>query len=106
MDNEIEKIVAVLHDIIEDTDVTFYDLKNIGFSNEGLSALDCLTRKKDEDYVEYINRIKTNPIAIKVKLADLEHNMDLRRIEDLTDEDIIRSVKKYKRAWNELKGCL
>lgn len=103
METETEKIAAVLHDIIEDTDVTFNDLKNIGFSDEVLSVLDCLTRRNGEDYFNYINRIKTNRIAVKVKLADLEHNMDLRRIKDLTDEDIIRSVKKYKRAWNELK---
>lgn len=103
MDTETEKIVAVLHDIIEDTDLTFDDLKNIGFSNEVLNSLECLTRRNEEDYFSYIDRIKLNPIAVKVKLADLEHNMDLRRIKDLTDEDIMRSIKKYKKAWDELK---
>lgn len=103
MDTEIEKIVAVLHDIVEDTDVTFKDLKGVGFSDEVLIALECLTRENDEDYLSYIDRVKTNRIAIKVKLADLEHNMDLRRIKELTDEDILKRVKKYKRAWDELK---
>jgi (p)ppGpp synthase/HD superfamily hydrolase len=101
-----EMIVAVLHDIIEDTDVTLKDLKGFEFSDEVINALQCLTRQKDEDYFNYINRIKTNPIAIKVKLADLEHNMDLRRIKNLTDEEIIKIIKKYKRAWDELKKCL
>jgi (p)ppGpp synthase/HD superfamily hydrolase len=104
MDTETEKIVAVLHDIIEDTEVTFKDLKSCGFSDEVLNALQCLTRRNDEDYFIYIERIKNNPIAIKVKLADLEHNMDLRRIKNLTDQDVIRSVKKYKRAWDELRN--
>lgn len=103
VDTENEKIVAVLHDIIEDTDVTFNYLRSNGFSDEVLNALECLTRKNEEDYFCYIERIKTNRIAVKVKLADLEHNMDLRRIKNLTDEDIIRSIKKYKRAWDELK---
>lgn len=103
MDTENEKIVAVLHDIIEDTDVTFNYLRSNGFSDEVINALECLTRKNGEDYFCYIERIKTNRIAVKVKLADLEHNMDLRRIKNLTDEDIIRSIKKYKRAWDELK---
>jgi (p)ppGpp synthase/HD superfamily hydrolase len=106
MDTETEKIVAVLHDIIEDTELTFKDLKNYGFSDEVLNALEYLTRRNDEDYFSYIERIKNNPIAIKVKLADLEHNMDLRRIKNLTDQDVIRSVKKYKRAWDELKSHL
>jgi len=96
--------VAVLHDIIEDTDITFNYLRSIGFSDEVLNALECLTRKNEEDYFSYIDRIKTNRIAVKVKLVDLEHNMDLRRIKNLTDEDIIRSIKKYKRAWDELKN--
>lgn len=104
MNTETEKIVAVLHDIIEDTDITFNYLRSIGFSDEVLNALECLTRKNEEDYFSYIDRIKTNRIAVKVKLVDLEHNMDLRRIKNLTDEDIIRSIKKYKRAWDELKN--
>lgn len=103
MDSEIEKIVAVLHDVVEDTDVTFEDLKAMGFSAEILAALDCVTKRDEEDYVQFIKRAKSNPIAAKVKLADLEHNMDLKRIKDVTDKDIERIVKRYKPAWDELK---
>ncbi|WP_244638155.1 GTP pyrophosphokinase [Clostridium fungisolvens] len=104
MENEIEKIVAILHDVVEDTDTTFEDLRNMGFSDEIVNVLDCLTRRESEDYFDYIDRIKTKPLAIKVKLADLEHNMDFRRIKDITDEDIIKRTRKYKQAWDELKS--
>lgn len=106
METEIEKIVAILHDVVEDTDTTFEDLKNMGFSMEVLSTLECLTRGEEEDYFHYIGRIKVNPLAIKVKLADLEHNMDFRRIKDITDEDIIKRTRKYKQAWDELKSSI
>jgi (p)ppGpp synthase/HD superfamily hydrolase len=104
METETEKIVAILHDVVEDTDTTFDDLRNIGFSEEILRTLECLTRGEEEDYFDYVGRIKTNPLAIKVKLADLEHNMDFRRIKDITDEDIIKRTRKYKQAWDELKS--
>ncbi|GFZ29978.1 hypothetical protein CSC2_05040 [Clostridium zeae] len=106
METETEKIVAILHDVVEDTDATFEELRNIGFSDEILSALECLTRGETEDYFDYIDRVKTKPLSIKVKLADLEHNMDFRRIKDITDEDIIKRIKKYKQAWDELNRYL
>lgn len=104
METETEKTVAILHDVVEDTDTTFEDLRNIGFSEEIVNVLDCLTRRESEDYFDYIDRIKANNLAIKVKLADLEHNMDFRRIKDITDEDIIKRTRKYKQAWDELKS--
>jgi len=100
--NNIEiKIVAVLHDVLEDTECTYQNLKEIGLNNELIEAIYCLTRQKNEDYMDFIKRCKHNPIARIVKLADLEDNCDLSRIENPTEKDYER-VKKYKKAINEL----
>ena len=74
------KIVAVLHDIIEDTDVTEEDLLNAGLSKHIVDAIVILTRSRDEDYMDYVKNLSSNPLAKEVKLADLQHNMDLRRL--------------------------
>jgi (p)ppGpp synthase/HD superfamily hydrolase len=95
--------VAVLHDVVEDTRVTPEMLRGEGFSEGVLETLDCLTRRKDEDYDTYIERIKSNPEAVRVKIADLEDNMDIRRIADLRETDLER-LKKYHRAWLALAG--
>ena len=92
-----EKIVAVLHDIVEDTDITLEDLRNEGFSNAIVDAIECVTKIDDEDYDAFIKRISKNPLAVKVKLADLEDNMDLSRLPKVTDKDLER-VEKYKQA--------
>ena len=86
MDTEEECIVALLHDVVEDT-----------FSTTIIDALKLLTHDKDTDYFEYIERIKTNPLAVKVKLADLKHNSDETRLENITEKDIARN-KKYIKA--------
>ena len=96
-EDETEKICAVLHDVIEDTDVTLDYLRERGFSKEVLSALDALTRRKDETYEEFIDRIIENKIACNVKLADLNDNMDLSRIKNPTEKDYER-LEKYKKA--------
>lgn len=96
-EDETEKICAVLHDVIEDTDVTLDYLREQGFSKEVLSALDALTRRKDETYEEFIDRIIENKIACNVKLADLNDNMDLSRIKNPTEKDYER-LEKYKKA--------
>ncbi|MBR3901424.1 MAG: bifunctional (p)ppGpp synthetase/guanosine-3',5'-bis(diphosphate) 3'-pyrophosphohydrolase, partial [Ruminococcus sp.] len=81
MDDEISCCVALLHDVAEDTEVTLDELgKN--FPQEIIEALKLLTHEKDTDYFDYVRRIKDNPIAKKVKLADLAHNMDRTRIVD------------------------
>ena len=98
MNSEIEMIAAVLHDVVEDTEWSMGDLRNEGFSNEVLGILECLTHGNDEDYETYISRIKPNPIATKVKLADLEDNMDLTRIDKPKEADFKR-VEKYRKAW-------
>ncbi len=95
-------IVAVLHDTVEDSDLTLDCLKRKGFSDAVVTAVDALTRREDESYQEFISRLRPNPLARRVKLADLEHNMDLRRIESVTSEDLER-IEKYHRAWLELQ---
>lgn len=85
--SEIERICAVLHDVVEDTPVTFEDIREQGFSDEIVNALDCLTRHKGESYDDFIRRVLKNKIACSVKLADLADNMDLTRISSPTDKD-------------------
>ena len=97
-----EKIVAVLHDTVEDTSVTFEDLRKEGFPETVLDALKLLTHEKEVPYEEYVERIKPNPLARKVKLADLEDNSDIRRLSGIEDKDLQR-LKKYHRAWSVLK---
>jgi (p)ppGpp synthase/HD superfamily hydrolase len=96
LEDEIERICAVLHDVIEDTDITLEYLKNEGFSSEVLTALDALSRRKDESYDEFIDRIIKNKITCHVKLADLKHNMDLSRIKQPSQKDYDR-IKKYQK---------
>jgi (p)ppGpp synthase/HD superfamily hydrolase len=97
-----EKMAAVLHDVIEDSEWTLDDLRKEGFSAVVLKAVDDLTRRAGEDYLNYIERLKPNPIARKVKLADLEDNMDLRRLPTLAAKDIER-LARYHRVWVMLK---
>ena len=79
-ETETEKIVALLHDVLEDTDTTADDLAAYGFSNEVIEALIALTHDSKEPYLEYIKRVKENPIATIVKINDLRHNSDLSRL--------------------------
>lgn len=97
MEDEITTIVALLHDLVEDTDYTFNDLKQMGFSLEVIGALTLMTHDKSIPYMEYINKIKENPIATAVKLADLKHNSDLSRF-DTVDEKAIKRKEKYTEA--------
>jgi (p)ppGpp synthase/HD superfamily hydrolase len=103
METELERIVGVLHDVIEDSQYNLDYLKKQGFSKEIIDAIDCLTKREDEEYSVYIDRVETNVISKKVKIAELEHNMDLKRLSNITEEDILRIVKKYKPAWDKLK---
>ena len=102
METEDEMIVAILHDVVEDCDdIELEDLRNDGFSAEIIDAIDHLTNRKGEEYGDFIQRVKNNDIAIKVKLADLEDNMDVKRLNKIKKKDRKR-VKKYHRAWKEL----
>lgn len=105
VNGEIERICAVLHDVIEDTEVTLDDLRNEGFSEEVLSALDALTKRDGENYDDFITRILPNPIACRVKLADLRDNMDLSRIKNPTEKDYQR-IEKYRNAVEKIKKAL
>ena len=104
-ETEQEKICGVLHDLVEDTDWTFEKLENEGFSEKIISALKCVTKQENEDYDVFINRIKANPLAIKVKLNDLRDNMDITRLVYITEKDTER-LNKYLKAYQELKACL
>ena len=95
------KIVAILHDIIEDTDITEDYLLKIGLSKRIVDAVVALTRSEDMDYQEYIKNLSSNPLAKEVKLADLEHNMDLKRLPTLEEKDLERN-RKYQIAYHYL----
>ena len=97
-----EKIVGVLHDVVEDSNWTFEQLSNEGFSDEIIAALRCVTKlSEDEPYDEFIERVKKNNLAIAVKINDLSDNMDIRRLKELTEKDFLR-LQKYHRAYTQL----
>ena len=96
METEAQTCVALLHDVVEDTDTTLDELA-ADFPAEVTDALRLLTHEKSVPYLEYVRRIKTNPIATKVKLADLRHNSDLSRLDNVTEKDLAR-IEKYKKA--------
>lgn len=96
MDTELECIVALLHDVVEDTDITLNDLEK-EFPKEVIDLLKILTHDKKIDYIEYIKKVKTNPIATKIKIADLKHNSEITRLENITTTDLKR-IEKYKKA--------
>ena len=97
MTDEKTICVALLHDVVEDTEITFEQLKKEGFSSEILEALMLLTHDDELPYMDYVQNIKKNPIATAVKLADLRHNSDLSRL-DIVDEKAIARAEKYKKA--------
>lgn len=97
-----EKIVAVLHDVIEDTDVTLEDLRAEGASEEILEAMDLLTRKEGEKYWDYIKKLSISKLASRVKMGDLIQNMDLSRLKTLAPEDIKRT-ERYKTVFEYLE---
>ena len=101
--NPDARIVALLHDVVEDTDVTFEDLKAEGFSDTVLAALKLVTHLPEDSYEDYVRKIAGNPIAVEVKLADLEDNSDIRRLQCLDDKAVAR-FKKYLRAHRFLTG--
>jgi (p)ppGpp synthase/HD superfamily hydrolase len=97
-------IVALLHDVVEDNEAwTLERLTAVGFSQEVVTAVDALSRRSDESYEAFIERIRPNPLAVRVKLADLRDNMNPLRLEKLTERDLERLVK-YHQAWQVLNG--
>jgi len=103
MESEETIIVAFLHDVVEDSNITFDDLQHYGFSNIVMDALKLLSHKKSIPYLDYIQEIKTNELARKVKLADLKHNSDTSRLE-FVDEEVVERIEKYHQAIQLLEG--
>lgn len=103
MESELEMMAAILHDVVEDTEWTLNDLRREGFPEAAFQAVDCLTHRNQIRYPDYIQRILGNPVARKVKLADLEDDLDAKRLPELTMKDQAR-MKKYHQVWLLLKG--
>lgn len=105
-----EQIVAVLHDVVEDTTVTLDDLRKRGYSNDVVAAIDAISKRKGETYWAYIDRVKVNDLARKVKLADLTHNSDLERLYKTGDKQFVTIAGRYAKAyfilreWEEAKN--
>ena len=97
MEDESSTVVALLHDVVEDTDYTLEDLRQMGFSTEVLEAVALLTHDPAVPYEEYLIPIKANPIARRVKLADLTHNSDPTRVREVTPQMEAR-WEKYRKA--------
>lgn len=98
MKSEAAMMAAVLHDVVEDSGWTLEQLREEGFPGEVLEAVDCLTHRDGESYQEFVGRVQTNPIARQVKIADLEDNMNIQRIDRLGERDLAR-LEKYHKAW-------
>lgn len=97
--------IAVLHDVVEDTDVTYADLRSMGFSERVIAGIRALTKIKGQTHDEYVAGILANRDAIVVKMADLRHNSDIRRLKGVTEKDVKRVVK-YHNMWVMLKDAL
>ncbi|MCS6808888.1 MAG: GTP pyrophosphokinase [Bacteroidota bacterium] len=102
MTTEEEMIVAVLHDLVEDTEWTIESLREEGFSEDILFALDCLTKRHGEPYMALIERAKQSPLAVRVKIADLEDNMNMTRLKRIHALDTER-LQRYHQAWRILQ---
>lgn len=97
-----EKIVALLHDVVEDSFVTLLYLEKQLFSDDIIFAIDCLTKRKHESYDDYLKRVCDSDIAVAVKIADMTHNSDITKIPNPTQKDFDR-VEKYKKSIGYLK---
>ncbi len=94
METETDKIVAVLHDVLEDSEATARDLQKAGYSAEIVEAIKYLTRSEEEEYEQFIERVKGNTLAVKIKIADLEDNLNFERIKEPNEDDL----KRYERC--------
>lgn len=107
MPDEDTTVIALLHDVIEDTDLTASDLRKFGFTPLQVEAVVAMSRKKDEQYFDYIRRVKENDYSKIVKLADLKHNSDKSRLLTLPQEEQDKMIKlideRYKKAIKMLK---
>lgn len=103
MDTDEEKIVAVLHDVVEDTETSLYDLELAGFSRNVLEALDMLTKRSDMTYFDYIDDIHCSELASKVKIAELEDNKDIMRVRKMSFQTYSLE-ERTKKALGILRG--
>ena len=101
VETEDEKCVALLHDVLEDSNFTAEDLRSANIPEQVIVAVEILTHKDGVSYDDYITEIKKNDLARKVKMSDLKHNMDLSRLEAVTEKDLQRK-EKYERAYQVL----
>lgn len=104
LDREPDRTVAILHDVVEDTGYTLDDLRFRGYPAVVLQALDCLTRRPNESYAEFVARVSSDPLARRVKLADLEDNLDVRRLPQVEPSDAAR-LGRYMAAWRHLRDA-
>lgn len=102
-EEETLQIIALLHDVIEDSAWTLEDLQRYGFSREILQAVSALTKHEHEEYKDFIARVAKNNLAVKVKIADLQDNLNITRLQELSDKDLQR-IKKYHQALILLKS--
>ena len=102
MDDEISTVCALLHDVVEDTEMTFASLAEMGFPAVVIDVLTLLTHEDDVPYMDYVKKIGTNPIAKKVKIADLTHNSDMTRLDQI-DEKALKRNAKYAEALRLLR---
>ena len=103
MEDESTTVCALLHDVVEDTHYTLEDLIKQGYPSEIIEALSLLTHNKGIPYMDYVRKINSNKIASTVKLADLQHNSDLSRLE-VIDDDALKRIEKYRKAMQILLG--
>jgi (p)ppGpp synthase/HD superfamily hydrolase len=101
MDTDEEMSVALLHDVIEDSDITAEDLLEQGVPEKVVSAVQCLTKVDGEDYDAFVERVLENKLASKIKKADIEDNINVLRLNSVTEKDLER-IAKYHKAWKAL----
>lgn len=102
-DDEELQCIALAHDLVEDTDTTYTELYEMGFTERIVFGIQALTKVPGETYDQYKDRVKANPDAIRVKMCDLRHNTDIRRLKGVTEKDIKRMIK-YNEFFLELKA--
>lgn len=101
-DDEELQCIALGHDLIEDTDTTYDELRKLGFSDRVIEGITCLTKQRGETYEQYKEKVKSNIDSVIVKMQDLRHNSDIRRLRGVTEKDI-RRIEKYHKFYLELK---
>lgn len=104
MTTDREMAVALLHDVIEDSDITAAELLADGIPNEVVEAVLCLTKQAGENYADFVLRAKQNSLARKVKIADIEDNINVLRLSTVTEKDLAR-IAKYHAAWQVLNAA-